>query len=246
MFTSTGGTFTGTPEINTTYYTPCGANYMTFTSIDGEFTINNDNTGKTWDGVIEYATDVNGTWTEWNGTSTISSVDRYLYMRGYGNSVITGVNEDNASAWRITGSNVRCTGNIENLLDFLAVYRGEHPTIGEYCFKGLFSDCAALIEAPELPSMALANNCYDEMFKNCTSLAAAPALPATTLAEACYEDMFLGCTSLVEPPELPARTMETNCYCRMFSGCTALSHTPALPATTLAESCYNRMFNRCV
>ena len=64
-----------------------------------------------------------------------------------------------------------------------------------YCFSGLFNDCSALTQMPNLPAMQLAENCYQNMFKNCISLKST-ILPATTLQANCYSNMFFGCSSL--------------------------------------------------
>ena len=40
----------------------------------------------------------------------------------------------------------------------------------DYCFNTLFSDCASLTSAPELPAKELFYGCYYEMFYGCSSL----------------------------------------------------------------------------
>ena len=111
--------------------------------------------------------------------------------------------------------------------------------------SSMFSNCADLVNAPELPATTLAEGCYSDMFYGCTSLTTAPQLPATTLAYYCYGKMFAGCTSLTTAPELPAITLANGCYSSMFWGCTSLQTAPELPATTLASSCYTYMFGGC-
>ena len=64
-----------------------------------------------------------------------------------------------------------------------------------FCYS-MFSGCANLTTAPDLPATTLADNCYNGMFSGCTSLTTAPALPATTLAEYCYKGMFSGCEKI--------------------------------------------------
>ena len=112
-------------------------------------------------------------------------------------------------------------------------------------FRGMFSNCKSLVQAPSLPATTLANYCYQSMFSGCTSLTSAPQLPATALADDCYSQMFSGCTSLTQAPSLPATTLANYCYYYMFSGCTSLTSAPQLPATTLANSCYRYMFGEC-
>lgn len=216
--------------------------YLEFTS-PSSFTIS---CTKGWNGAIEY--DNGSGWTTWTGSAIASGqIDNThsIRLRGSGNTMIMDYYHSVYSPWTINGSNVSCSGNIENLLDYQKVLAGEHPTMNGYCYYKLFYNCTALVSAPELPATTLAAHCYDAIFSGCTSLTEAPALPATTLAEYCYYQMFFGCTALTTAPALPATTLAKWCYCQMFQGCTALTAIPALPATTLAEYCYFAMFQHC-
>lgn len=218
---------------------------LTFSS-PSSFTLGVKNNTKYWDGTIEYSTDAN-TWNTWSGTSEISSnANGILYMRGTGNTYITG---DNAVVphgnWLINGSNVSISGNIENLLDYTIVASGEHPTMAKGCYQSMFHGCTNLIAAPELPATTLTYGCYSYMFRNCIRLTNAPNLPATTLATWCYQNMFEGCTSLTTPPKISATTLAGGCCNDMFNGCTSLTSVPELSATTLTESCYQSMFEGC-
>lgn len=249
-FQSTGGTFSDyMTDMNRVYYlSTSNATYLTFFSADA-FTLATANTTKNWDGELEYSTDAIS-WITWDGTTALSSssvnsstLTATLYLRGTGNTRITG-NSD-SYRWVLTGANISCTGNIENLLDYQTVARGEHPAMASYCYYYLFYGCTSLISAPELPATTLTSSCYSGMFFNCTSLTTPPALPATTLANWCYEFMFRGCTSLATTPALPATTLTYECYSSMFNNCTSLTVPPVLPATTLAKSCYEDMFLGC-
>ena len=221
--------------------------YLTFSS-PSSFTLKVNDTTKHWDGILEYSTDTS-TWSSWDGTTTLSSAtsgsDNVLYLRGTGNTVITGKGNKDSYKWVFTGSNITCIGNIENLLDYATVESGNHPTMADYCYYYMFYGCTGLTQAPALPATTLAENCYAYMFRGCTSLTQAPALPATMLAVGCYQDMFYGCTSLTQAPVLPATTLSTYCYSYMFRGCTSLTQIPALPATTLVGYCYQYMFQDC-
>jgi hypothetical protein len=115
-------------------------------------------------------------------------------------------------------------------------------TLADYCYEAMFSNCSALTSAPELPASALAGSCYRAMFSGCTTLTAMPELPATTLTDHCYYDMFQGCTALTNTSDLAAMALADYCYGSMFNGCTSLVVPPALPATTLAAHCYQNMF----
>ena len=219
--------------------------YLTFSS-PNSFTLAVGDATKHWDGTLEYSTDTS-TWTTWDGTTTLSSAtsgsDNVLYLRGTGNTVITG--NSSGYKWVLTGSNIKCVGNIENLLDYATVQSGANPTMAIYCYRYMFRDCTSLTQVPSFPATTLANYCYAGMFQGCTALTQAPALPATTLADSCYSNMFDGCTSLTQAPALPATTLAPYCYNGMFSGCTSLTQAPALPATTLADYCCNSMFYGC-
>ena len=219
--------------------------YLTFKS-PNSFTLAVNDTIKHWNGTLEYSTNAS-TWSTWDGTTTLSSAtsgsNNILYLRGTGNTVITG-NSSNYK-WVLTGSNIKCIGNIENLLDYATVEAGNHPTMASYCYSLMFLGCTALTQAPELPATTLAESCYSFMFDGCTALTQAPALPATTLAPYCYRSMFYGCTSLTQAPALPATTLADYCYQSIFQGCTSLTQAPALPATTLTNQCYRNMFDGC-
>ena len=223
---------------------PSGESYLTFSS-PNKFTLSVKSTTKPWDGTLEYfASD--GTWTTWDGKNVLSSIACYneyvLYLRGTGNTFIS---RSSNLKWILTGADIKCIGNIENLLDYATVKSGAHPTLASNCYSSMFRDCISLIQAPVLPSTILVSDCYSNMFNGCTSLTHAPALPATTLATFCYSNMFNGCTSLTQAPVLPATTLADNCYYYMFRGCTSLTKVPVLPATTLKAYCYTNMFQNC-
>lgn len=170
--------------------TPPARPYLTFQS-SSSFTLKVDNNRRNWDGTLYYSTDTTN-WSVWYG-GTLSSVDNKLYLRGKGNTKITGSSSD--YSWVLTGSNIECIGNIENLLDWETVALGNHPTMASDCYRFMFEGCESLTTAPELPATTLTDNCYRLMFSNCKSLTMAPELPATTLASYCYAGMFYGCTS---------------------------------------------------
>ena len=214
--------------------------YLTFSS-PSSFSLKTNNGAKNWDGTLEYSTDTS-TWTTWDGTTELSSSGNVLYLRGSGNSVITG---SSSNKWVLTGSNIACSGNIENLLGYETVQVGSHPTMADSCYTYMFKGCTSLTTAPALLATTLTTNCYAGMFEGCTSLTTAPALPATTLADGCYYAMFSRCTNLTTAPALPATTMAERCYTSMFNGCTSLTTAPALPATTLDDYCYSSMFSGC-
>ena len=224
------------------FITPC----LSFIG-NKDFTLKTYKSTKNWDGILEYSTD-KSTWNIWDGTK-ISSADNTLYLRGTGNTKITGIKSTNNKFVFDGGTNalrIACEGNIESLLDYETVSAGGHPTMANYCYKYMFQGCTSLTTAPELPATTLAYDCYGYMFGNCPSLTSAPALPATMLAENCYNGMFHNCSSLTTAPKLPATTLANYCYAYMFYGCTSLTTIPELPAITLFDHCYYQMFFDCI
>ena len=231
-------------------FKPEGKSYLTFSS-PKSFTLKVNNATKNWDGTLEYFS-ADKVWTVWDGTTILfadnNDGEYVLYLRGTGNTKITGRTANGASdtyRWVLTGSDIACVGNIENLLDYATVESGQHPTMAEACYVYMFFGCTSLTQAPTLTATTLADYCYADMFYGCTSLTQAPALSATTLSSHCYHQMFSSCTSLTQTPALPATTLANDCYYYMFHDCTSLTKAPALPATTLANSCYYGMFSGC-
>ena len=226
-------------------FKPEGKSYLTFSS-PKSFTLKVNDSTKHWNGILEYFS-ADKVWAVWDGTTILSAYNNdgeyVLYLRGTGNTVITGNNSN--YRWILTGFDIACIGNIENLLDYTIVESGNHPTMTTYCYYYMFYHCTSLTQAPALPATTLSSYCYNSMFFGCTSLTKAPTLPATTLADDCYFAMFRDCTSLTQAPALPATTLAKNCYFGMFHDCTSLTQAPALPATTLAGSCYYQMFSGC-
>lgn len=215
--------------------------FLRFSS-ENSFTLETANRAKNWDGAIEWRAG-NGTWEKWDGATQISSVNGTLDLRGTGNTVITG-NGGNRQ-FVLTGSNIRCMGNIEDLLDYAVVGSGSHPAMANYCFTALFSGCSALITAPMLPAETLTDYCYNAMFSNCTSLRSAPALFAPTMTYFCYASMFSSCTSLTSPPAISATTPATSCFSSMFLNCSSLEELPALHMTAFVDRSCAYMFYNC-
>ena len=226
-------------------FKPKGESYLTFSS-PNKFTLKVNDMTKHWDGTLEYfASDE--AWTVWDGTSILSAItnggEYVLYLRGTENTVITG-NSD--GGWFLDGIDIKCIGNIENLLDYATVESGAHPGMSDSCYYSMFSYCTSLIQSPALPAITLARECYSYMFQECDNLIQAPALPATTLADHCYASMFQDCISLTQAPTLPATRLADYCYYYMFGSCISLTQSPTLPATTLADNCYYYMFDNCI
>lgn len=174
---------------------PVPGNYISFSGASN-FAVGVLYNGKQWNGTIEYSPDAID-WKIWSGAYPISSNKGRLYLRGIGTTRFTGASDGGwCGALQLTGSNISCKGNIENLLDYQTVANGGHPGMSPRCFEHMFVDCTNLVEAPELCATTLSNYCYYGMFRRCTGLTVAPALPASELTEYCYYDMFEDCSGI--------------------------------------------------
>jgi len=235
---------------------------------DTSFTLKTKNSNKNWDGTLEYSTDAS-VWETWDGTSELSSAvhdgEHHIYLRGSGNTKIVGMTD--ARRWVLTGSGVKCSGDVTMLLNYQAP---ENITMAEGCFEYLFYECVGLTEAPQLSPLTVPKQGYTSMFEG-TSVTETPLLPAkavgyagymnmfsgnvelqsahdieaTTLGEASCNTMFQNCTSLQNTPAIKAQMLAKNCLFAMFIGCVGLTTLPELPALTLATGCYKRMFENC-
>ena len=125
---------------------------------------------KNWDGKLEYT---NGSgWKMWDGSAIASGEienNHYIYLRGTGNSKITGTTSSSVK-WSIIGTNIACNGDIDLLLDYSTVKSGNRPAMASYCYSSMFQGCTSLTAAPSLPATTLANNCYNSMFYLCTKI----------------------------------------------------------------------------
>ena len=205
-------------------------NSLEFVS-DNSFTMN---TNKLWNGTIEYN---NGQgWTAWNGSQISSSnIDgrQRIYFRGSNNTYIMGSNGSQANAWKITGSNVECNGNLWNILDYNTVKQDKIPIHASRCFYHMFDSCEALVKVPALGTKYTGSVSSDHIFQ-------AP--------EYCYAYMFYGCSNILEPAELVSRKMGNYCYLAMYQNCVKLTRSAALDYSRVnnrAEYCYSHMFYGC-
>ena len=171
--------------------------YLTFSSPD-TFTLTSGTTHKTWDGILEYSTDTIN-WIEWNGTTISSSQNgttKYLYLRGIKNTTITSIAHYN---FEFSGTNISCTGYIENLIDYTELYI-QNISYGDG-LSGLFGGVEvkpnyALITPPQFYASSVCSYAYGTMFRYCKNLSVLPYLPAKKLTQSCYQWMFQGCTQL--------------------------------------------------
>lgn len=223
-------TYNGNPVSEVTYNgvtvwrnAPSYPPYLTFSSANA-FDLDSlavaGGASPSWDGTLEYSTD-KSTWATWDGTTISSAADNgthYLYLRGTGNTVISG-NIAGDNALFLSGSAVSCDGDIRTLLDYADP---ENATMGALCFAGLFAYNPYLVKSPDLPATSLVQQCYGGMFFGCSSLEDAPLLPATTLAAGCYLNMFNGCSSLRSLPALNALNYPASCCAQMFRSCSLI------------------------
>ena len=249
MFSSTGGTFTGSPALNTTYY-----GYKAGVSNELCFTALEDNTkiklvtSKYNPVTLEYLTS-GGSWSNYteNIEITLASAGDKLYFRNTeetDQSFMTCKFEINSGAAGVSGDATTL------------INKNGTDTLPEGCFASLFEDCTRLKTISEglLPATNLASSCYSDMFSGCTGLTEIPEglLPATILTERCYSNMFAGCAGLTEIPEgfLPATTLAADCYYNMFYFCNGLT-IEGIPNSLfhvtgqLPDECYKQMFAGC-
>lgn len=240
----TSGIFTGGGE---------GGKYKPYLTFRSPYTFTLSVATPGWDGTLEYSVDTE-TWTTWDGnqiTAVLASTGDdsgyyTLYLRGTGNTVMTGTTSATPAGFTLSGASIQCIGNIETLLDYQTVEVGEHPAMGGACFAKLFDSCP-IVSAPELPALTLTQNCYRTMFR-ATNLVVAPELPATILAEQCYYGMFLNCSSLVYAPKLQKAELAEYCYQMMFRSCTSLIGLPLLRSTDVQAGgvgYFRSMFQAC-
>lgn len=182
------------------------------------FRITLDGNAKTWNGTMEFCNNPDG-WQVWNGSDLQSNKlngKHRIYIRGAKNTIVS-----SGYRWFLSGVDIECNGNIEKLLDWNLVQKGEHPTMGNNCFGHMFERDYHLVSPPSLPATVLSSRCYQEMFYGCT-LKYPPVLPATTLATDCYDGMFYRCSSLIAIPRLIATTLPQGCYSNMFYNCSKI------------------------
>ena len=249
-----GGTrisFPYTPSANITLYSyTVPETFITFSS-ENPFTFGIVDNTQYYAGTLEYSTNKTSwtTFTPSNGdiSAVLNNNKEYiLCLRGLNNTKITGNVAEGQGSFEIKGIYVNCTGNIENLLNYITVQNGQHPTMATYCYYRLFQGCSALTSAPSLPATTLTSYCYHSMFRGCTCLREPPALEASTLTSYCYYAMFRDCTSLKYTPTLASTSLGARCYGEMFYNCISLETITTLPATTVTDYCYYYMFYNCV
>lgn len=151
---------------------------------------------KFWDGVIEYSHD-RYTWNEWDGTPVWCNEDGILYLRGTGNTKISGYTSQHQSSWSFSNdAYIYIDGNIETILDWQTVANHNHPAMGYQCFRALFYNSFYLVKPPSFSSASLADECYYAMYMYCRNLEYLPEIPNLTFADHCCSSMFQGCSKI--------------------------------------------------
>lgn len=198
-------------------YVPIG-DYLLFENIDTLI----KPVGNGWyNGVTEWSSD-GETWHVWSNTTTIrSGADKKLYVRGYNNTSRGSL----PSGLRATGTNIKVSGNVENLIDYQQVASGNNAPLFENCFRSLFNGFSNLYDASELslPSQPLPKGACAGMFFNCTSLVKPTSLKGLTFGgESCLDGMYSGCSSMEYLPEFPTNVLKGYCCQMLFYGCTKI------------------------
>lgn len=155
-------------------------NFLRLTSVQDDNVITLTKVGSPTAVSLEYRTDLEQEWQSYViGTQLTLLNGSWVEFRNTTGTFSTGTS--NYYKFTMTGR-TQASGNVNSLLDWTK----DKPVLKSYCYYCMFSGCASLTTAPELPSTTLASNCYRGMFNICTSLTTAPELPAKTVTNYCY------------------------------------------------------------
>jgi hypothetical protein len=123
-----------------------------------------------------------GSWTPYNVRDeiTLANVGDKVMFRNSSDKIQVMATSLGSNNFFSMSKKIAASGNIMFLMDKTGELRDLSGK--DNCFSGMFSCCAGLTQAPELPATTLSWHCYQEMFYNCPSLTKAPTLPATTFA----------------------------------------------------------------
>lgn len=184
---------------------------------------------------LEYL-DANRTWTPYTiGTTlTLTNVGDTVYFRCPSSTTQNfGLDASNYHQFTMTGG-ISAEGHLTFLNNVNGLLSMGLDSSNAYCYYKLFSGCAALDNAPKLPTGANSNatSAFAYMFEGCTGLTDLPSnfgdLPVNVRSENLYKGMFKGCTSL-ETVNLPFTTLvedstysSMGCFDEMFMGCSSL------------------------
>lgn len=200
MFKNTGGSFRGTPTINTTYYYEIRPiNVIEFRAVEN-FTI--DLSTIETDGSISYSLDDGVSWElarKRPNLPSITTTNNNIKLVGYGNTYFRKMSDASNGVSLSTTSNdilVSCYGDMDSLLDYRAFDNGESITRGTTTFAGAFKNATKLRTMPDLSATTLQQGAYTQMFMGCTNLIYAKPLPALTIPLVAYSEMFSACSNI--------------------------------------------------
>lgn len=207
---------------------PYTAGYLELSG-NRQFELTLDREPNPWDGTVEYSTDLEN-WRIWNlrtseYTTISSSEDGKLYLRGTGNTKITGLQGDYRFFEITNDVEISISGCFEALLDYNKLMHNFHPDMDAFCFASMFSRVSQIVYIdPDVFASrdTLTFGCYAYMFAGCSSLTIAPRLPAMSLARSCYKEMFRNCSALTAIPALPATNLIIDCYDNLFIESTSI------------------------
>ena len=266
MFENTGGTFTGIPEINKTYYLYGQLPRYTVTWKNGDTTLETDTevvegTTPTYDGETPTkAEDADYTYTfsGWSdGTTTYGLSDTLpnvtaavTYTATFEathipvvlseNDPLTFIAEQANSSvtLNVSGNNLQYNKNDSGWASYSLGTPISLNYVGDYVrFRGK-DTTSSYDKHVEITGKVAAGG-------NIMSLRTDNNGQSQGLSDWCFICMFSECAGLTSAPVLPETTLGYQSYASMFKYCTSLTTAPALPATNLGTSCYYEMFAGC-
>lgn len=168
------------------------------------------------------------------GTFTIS---KKCNLKGNCMSMLFGDNA--ANNFSLSGKNYAFYRLFYNCTNIVSISENFLPatTLASSCYRGMFMDCANLINSPKLPAETASDYSYGAMFQNCTSLLTAPIMLVKYLGECSCLYMFYNCKCLTTAPILYPSTLKRRCYRFMFCECNKLNYIKMLATDISASNC---------
>ena len=130
-------------------------------------------------------------------------------------------------------SNTGITQVPEGLFDFRQPPYNIYSCVSVYDYA--FKDCKSLVSVPQnifAKETSICQKQYRGMFSGCSSLTQAPDIYATNAPWLCCSNMFSGCVSLENPPQIACNVYAgTQSFLGMFQGCISLKQSPTMNDT---------------
>lgn len=260
MFTGTSGTFTGTPTVNTTYYTnaeiipapqPVTVNYFYIKCLsgDGAYTYLNDgNTG--YYPTLLYSTDRTN-WASFGTTSIAINAGDTIYLKA-GPNGNDGINNSNTNYaynnFILTGGTFEIGGDVTTLMDENG--NQDLSLAGQFHFGRIFYQQNNLVSVSNLVFPEKVGYCSFHNAFNGTGITTPPNL--SNIKYVGYNGMgsaFRYCNSMTGTVDLSSvigllPTSESNHYAfnYTFGNCASLQGA-ILPNILPYSRCYNSLFN---